>query len=228
MTPLIYTAADETATDALGAALAEVLPEGTTVALCGTLGAGKTRLVQAIAAAVGIDRRDVLSPTFVLIGEHHGRARSTTSTPIAWPARPSSRPSGWTSISIATGWCSLNGPTACPTVYRVTGSNPDRRHRPHRPPLRDHGRRSPRPFGAGRAAERASRIRGHTSSPSPFQIRLAPLAPIDLREQQTAPACAATTVGQFAQLVIRPSGSRRRRAGRRDRSSRPRRASSNA
>ncbi len=73
MTPLIYTAADETATDALGAALAEVLPEGTTVALCGTLGAGKTRLVQAIAAAVGIDRRDVLSPSFVLIGEHHGR-----------------------------------------------------------------------------------------------------------------------------------------------------------
>ena len=51
MTPLVYNADDETATEALGAALAEVLPEGTTVALCGTLGAGKTRLVQAIAAA---------------------------------------------------------------------------------------------------------------------------------------------------------------------------------
>jgi tRNA threonylcarbamoyladenosine biosynthesis protein TsaE len=70
---LIYDAADESATDAFGAALAEALPEGTTVALCGTLGAGKTRLVQAIATALGIDRRDVLSPTFVLIGEHHGR-----------------------------------------------------------------------------------------------------------------------------------------------------------
>ena len=49
------------------------LPDGTTVALCGTLGAGKTRLVQAIAEAAGVDRRDVLSPTFVLIQEYHGR-----------------------------------------------------------------------------------------------------------------------------------------------------------
>jgi tRNA threonylcarbamoyladenosine biosynthesis protein TsaE len=53
--------------------LAEVLPEGTTVALCGTLGAGKTRLVQAIAEAAGVDRRQVLSPTFVLMQEYHGR-----------------------------------------------------------------------------------------------------------------------------------------------------------
>ena len=50
-----------------------MLPDGTTVALCGTLGAGKTRLVQAIAEAAGVDRRDVLSPTFVLIQEYHGR-----------------------------------------------------------------------------------------------------------------------------------------------------------
>jgi tRNA threonylcarbamoyladenosine biosynthesis protein TsaE len=57
----------------IGAALADALPDGTTVALCGTLGAGKTQLVQAIAAAVGIDRRDVLSPTFVLMQEYHGR-----------------------------------------------------------------------------------------------------------------------------------------------------------
>jgi tRNA threonylcarbamoyladenosine biosynthesis protein TsaE len=73
MTPFRYEAADEQATTILGAALAEVLPEGTTVALCGTLGAGKTRLVQAIAEAAGVDRRQVLSPTFVLIQEYHGR-----------------------------------------------------------------------------------------------------------------------------------------------------------
>lgn len=72
MNHLIYQAADERATAALGAAIAEVLVEGATVALCGTLGAGKTRLVQAIAEAVGVDRRDVLSPTFVLIQEYHG------------------------------------------------------------------------------------------------------------------------------------------------------------
>jgi tRNA threonylcarbamoyladenosine biosynthesis protein TsaE len=68
-----YDAPDENATRLLGAALAEALPDGTTVALCGTLGAGKTRLVQAIAEAAGVDRRSVLSPTFVLIQEYHGR-----------------------------------------------------------------------------------------------------------------------------------------------------------
>jgi tRNA threonylcarbamoyladenosine biosynthesis protein TsaE len=72
MNHFLYEAADERATAALGAALAEVLPEGATVAICGTLGAGKTRLVQAIAEAVGVDRRNVLSPTFVLIQEYHG------------------------------------------------------------------------------------------------------------------------------------------------------------
>jgi len=69
----VYHAADESQTAALGAALAEVLPDGAVVALCGTLGAGKTRLVQAVAAASGIDRRDVVSPTFVLVQEYHGR-----------------------------------------------------------------------------------------------------------------------------------------------------------
>ncbi len=69
----IYQADDEAATAALGAALAETLPAGSTVALCGTLGAGKTRLIQAIAEAAGVDRRGVVSPTFVLIQEYAGR-----------------------------------------------------------------------------------------------------------------------------------------------------------
>jgi tRNA threonylcarbamoyladenosine biosynthesis protein TsaE len=73
MDRFIYQADDENATRLLGAALAEILPDGTTVALCGTLGAGKTRLVQAIAEASGVPRGDVVSPTFVLIQEHHGR-----------------------------------------------------------------------------------------------------------------------------------------------------------
>jgi tRNA threonylcarbamoyladenosine biosynthesis protein TsaE len=73
MTRLIFDAFSEADTARLGAALAEVLPDGTTVALCGTLGAGKTRLVQAIAEAAGVNRRDVVSPTFVLIQQYHGR-----------------------------------------------------------------------------------------------------------------------------------------------------------
>ncbi len=68
-----YEAHDEAATAALGAALSDVLPAGSVVALCGTLGAGKTRLVQAVVEAEGVDRRDVQSPTFVLIHEYRGR-----------------------------------------------------------------------------------------------------------------------------------------------------------
>jgi tRNA threonylcarbamoyladenosine biosynthesis protein TsaE len=59
-------------TDRLGQALAEVLPERTTISLCGTLGAGKTRLVQAIAAACGVPRDLIVSPTFVLCQEYSG------------------------------------------------------------------------------------------------------------------------------------------------------------
>jgi tRNA threonylcarbamoyladenosine biosynthesis protein TsaE len=65
---------NEQDTDRLGAALAEVLVPGTVVALVGTLGAGKTRLVQAVAAALGVPRDAVTSPTFVLVNEYrHGR-----------------------------------------------------------------------------------------------------------------------------------------------------------
>jgi len=73
MNPFVFESNDESDTARLGAALAEWLPKGTTVALCGTLGAGKTRLVQAVAEASGVDRRQVLSPTFVLIQEYQGR-----------------------------------------------------------------------------------------------------------------------------------------------------------
>lgn len=72
---LIYDANDEAATAALGAVMAEILPEGTTIALIGTLGAGKTRLAQAIAEASGVPRRDVVSPTFVLVQEYRGRRK---------------------------------------------------------------------------------------------------------------------------------------------------------
>ncbi|MFO0898278.1 MAG: tRNA (adenosine(37)-N6)-threonylcarbamoyltransferase complex ATPase subunit type 1 TsaE [Pirellulales bacterium] len=69
----VFLAESEADTARLGAALAAELPPGAVVALHGTLGAGKTRLVQAVAAGWGIDPREVVSPTFVLATEHHGR-----------------------------------------------------------------------------------------------------------------------------------------------------------
>jgi tRNA threonylcarbamoyladenosine biosynthesis protein TsaE len=71
-TSVTFDADSEAATARFGHALAEVLPESCVIALNGTLGAGKTRLVQAIAEALGVDRRSVVSPTFVLVQEYHG------------------------------------------------------------------------------------------------------------------------------------------------------------
>src|SRR5438874_3854931 len=59
-------------TERFGAALASVLPPGTVVALIGPLGAGKTRLVQAVATALGIPPGSVTSPTFVLVNAYSG------------------------------------------------------------------------------------------------------------------------------------------------------------
>jgi len=70
MKELTFVAADETATRELGLALASVLPRGAVVALIGTLGAGKTRLVQALAEGAGAKPGTAVSPTFVLVGEY--------------------------------------------------------------------------------------------------------------------------------------------------------------
>lgn len=62
----------EAETRQLGARLGKLLPDGAVVALNGPLGSGKTRLVQGLAEAIGLDPRDVVSPTFTLVQEHRG------------------------------------------------------------------------------------------------------------------------------------------------------------
>ena len=68
-----FIARDEEDTERLGAGLASALEPGIVVALVGNLGAGKTRLTQAVATALGVEREAVNSPTFVLIQEYDGR-----------------------------------------------------------------------------------------------------------------------------------------------------------
>ncbi len=72
MKQLELTLASEHDTERFGKALAANLPAGANVCLIGTLGAGKTRLVQAVAAACGIARERVVSPTFTLCNEYRG------------------------------------------------------------------------------------------------------------------------------------------------------------
>jgi len=70
---LAFQATDEQATAQFGAALANVLPPRAVIALVGPLGAGKTRLVQAVAKTAGVPEGVVASPTFVLVHEYQGR-----------------------------------------------------------------------------------------------------------------------------------------------------------
>lgn len=67
-----FLAEDEQATERLAAQVAESLPSTLTIALVGTLGAGKTRFVQGLATALGVDRQEVVSPTFVLCQQYQG------------------------------------------------------------------------------------------------------------------------------------------------------------
>lgn len=70
---LIVTVSSEDETTRLGAEIAEVVVTGTVIGLVGPLGAGKTRLVRAIAEALGVNPLAIASPTFVLIQEYDGR-----------------------------------------------------------------------------------------------------------------------------------------------------------
>ncbi|MDP7266675.1 MAG: tRNA (adenosine(37)-N6)-threonylcarbamoyltransferase complex ATPase subunit type 1 TsaE [Pirellulales bacterium] len=69
--PFVFQASSEADTAQLGAALAAALPAQSIIGLSGTLGSGKTRLVQAIASACGIDVQSVVSPTYVIVHEYH-------------------------------------------------------------------------------------------------------------------------------------------------------------
>lgn len=62
----------EAETAAFGRQLGKLLDPGLVVALVGDLGAGKTRLVQAIVASAIGSEIDVTSPTFVLLHEYAG------------------------------------------------------------------------------------------------------------------------------------------------------------
>ena len=64
--------ATEDDTARLGRAIAELAGPGVVIALAGPLGAGKTRLVRAIAEARGVDPAAISSPTFALIHEYVG------------------------------------------------------------------------------------------------------------------------------------------------------------
>lgn len=65
--PAARDTSSEDETRAAGRALAATLKSGETVALTGTLGAGKTVFVRGMAEGLGLDPRQVHSPTFTMV-----------------------------------------------------------------------------------------------------------------------------------------------------------------
>jgi tRNA threonylcarbamoyladenosine biosynthesis protein TsaE len=64
---------NESETEALGAALGQLLLPGDVLALVGDLGAGKTCLARGVARGLGIDE-PVTSPTFILVAQYSSAA----------------------------------------------------------------------------------------------------------------------------------------------------------
>src|ERR1700676_1489357 len=60
-------------TKSWGRRLASLLEGGELLGLIGDLGAGKTCFIKGLARGLGLREEDILSPTFTMIQEHHGR-----------------------------------------------------------------------------------------------------------------------------------------------------------
>jgi tRNA threonylcarbamoyladenosine biosynthesis protein TsaE len=69
---IAWLTAGEGETEAVGEELVARLGGDAIVLLDGEMGSGKTVLVRGIARALGVDRREVQSPTYALIHEHDG------------------------------------------------------------------------------------------------------------------------------------------------------------
>ncbi len=63
----------EIETKEIGRKIGKELKCGDVVCLYGELGSGKTTLVKGIASVIGIDERDITSPSFTIISEHKGK-----------------------------------------------------------------------------------------------------------------------------------------------------------
>lgn len=72
MQTFAFESPSEATSNNLGAAIAAALPKRLTIALTGTLGAGKTLLVRSISGSLGIPPEAVVSPTFVICQRYEG------------------------------------------------------------------------------------------------------------------------------------------------------------
>lgn len=67
----------------IGFKLGRLLRAGSTVCLEGDLGSGKTTLIKGIARALGIDEKEIMSASFIIISEHKG-AKAPGGAPVLY------------------------------------------------------------------------------------------------------------------------------------------------
>lgn len=67
--PMTYTTTSPSETEALGAALGQIVPPGTVIAYRGDLGAGKTAFTRGLARGLGCGDM-VTSPTYTIVNEY--------------------------------------------------------------------------------------------------------------------------------------------------------------
>lgn len=115
---LVVECPDETAVAAFARRLAAVLPRRVVLALEGDLGAGKTTFVKKLAAAIGIDPRNVTSPTFTLVHEYPVPATARADQP-AWLVHVDAyrltgladlETIGWEELLARDGWLAIEWP----------------------------------------------------------------------------------------------------------------------
>jgi tRNA threonylcarbamoyladenosine biosynthesis protein TsaE len=70
----VFLLEDLAATHAFGEALGRHLGRGDFIGLRGSLGAGKTAMVRAIARGAGVAEGEVTSPTFAILNQYRGRS----------------------------------------------------------------------------------------------------------------------------------------------------------
>jgi tRNA threonylcarbamoyladenosine biosynthesis protein TsaE len=71
---LDFTSKSPEQTIEIGVGLGQRLRGGEVIGVCGPLGSGKTHLIKGIAAGAGAkDRKNINSPTFVIVNEYEGR-----------------------------------------------------------------------------------------------------------------------------------------------------------
>lgn len=119
--PLVVDIAAEADLDRFAARLAAALPVPGTIALHGDLGAGKTRFVKGLAAAVGLDPDAVVSPTFGLVHvvplPERCRARRIVHADLHRLAGPDDLAEiGWDELTAGPAWVCVEWPDRAGTA----------------------------------------------------------------------------------------------------------------